>query len=222
MKKSQQQQELIDYLAEFVTQNKQDKMDTVIANRTRHVSLVLEDIFQPHNASAIVRSTECFGVQDIHVVADRNKFAATEGIALGASQWLSIKQYDETEACFAQLKKQGYRIVATTPHTNACFLSELPLDGKLALVFGTELEGLSKQALEHADEFVKIPMVGFTESFNVSVSVALSLYDTTQRLRASSIDWKLSPQDELDVRLDWLRAIVRGAPQLEKRFFAQK
>jgi len=218
----QQKQELIAYFAEFVTQNKKDKMDSVIVQRTRHVSLVLEDIYQPHNASAILRSAECFGVQDIHCVEDRNRFAATEGIALGASQWLTTQQHDTTKQCFDQLKKQGYRIIATTPHTKACSLPNLSLRGKMALVFGTEHTGLSEYALEHADEYVKIPMYGFTESFNVSVSVALCLYDVTQRLRTSNYEWKLSEEELIDVRLRWLRKIIRGSAQLEKRFFEQK
>ena len=123
---------------------------------------------------------------------------------------------------FQALKKQGYRMVATTPHTDAPYVHELPLEHKTALIFGTELTGLSDYTLKHADAFVKIPMFGFTESYNVSVSVALCLYDVIMRLHASAIDWHLDDHEQLDIRLQWYRRIVRASAELEKLFFEQR
>lgn len=210
---------LIAYLEQQITLNKRTKMDEIVRNRTRHVTLLLEDIFQQHNASAIVRSAECFGVQDLHIVQERFSFSVNTGVAMGSSKWISMHRYGNTPDAFKALKDQGYRIVATTPHATASNLEDLPLDGKIALVFGTENVGLSAYAMEHADEYVKIPMYGFTESFNVSVSAALTLYHVTTALRNSSIDWRLPADQELEVRLSWLRKAIRGVKEFERMFF---
>ena len=143
--------ELINYLLAHVTPNKIQKMNEIVQSRTKHVSLLLEDLFQQHNASAIVRSVECFGVQDLHVVQQRFKFSINTGVAMGSSKWISIHNYTSVQDAYIKLKDEGYRIVATTPHTNARYLEELPVDKKMVLVFGTENVGLSPWALEHAD-----------------------------------------------------------------------
>lgn len=210
---------LIAYLEQQITVNKRARMEEIVKNRTRHVTLLLEDIFQQHNASAIIRSAECFGVQDLHVIQDRFSFSVNTGVAMGSSKWISMYRYSNTPDAFKALKDQGYRIVATTPHAKASNLEDLPVDKKLALVFGTENVGLSAYAMEHADGYVKIPMYGFTESFNVSVSAALIMHHTTTRLRNSSYDWRLSSDDELDIKLFWLRKAIRGIKEFEKMFY---
>ena len=208
---------LLHALAEYVTPEKQKKMDEVLALRTRYITPVLEDVFQPHNASAIIRSTECFGVQEVHCVQDKYRFNVNQGVARGAAYWMNIRSHASMQSCIASLKEQGYRIVATTPHTDAYDLHDLPIDQKTALLFGTELTGLSEYSMANADTFVKIPMVGFTESFNVSVSVALCLYDVTQRLRRSSIKWQLTDEEKEDIRLQWYKRIVRASEQIERQ-----
>lgn len=220
--KLKEKKALLDYLLPFVTENKRDKMLAVIKDRTQHITVVLEDILQPHNASAVIRSCEIFGLQDLHVVQEKNKFLVTNGIAMGASKWIDMQQYNEIDACIQTLKDDGYRIVATTPHTDACLLPDLPVDKKLALVFGTEGSGISSRVMEQADEFVKIPMFGFTQSFNVSVSVALCLYDTVMRLHNSSINWQLNETQKIDTLLLWARKVLRNADALEKTFFDQQ
>lgn len=217
-----QKQALLVYLSQYATVNKLAKMDTVLQSRTRHITLVLEDLFQPHNASAIVRSSECFGIQDIHIIEKRNAFKAHCGIAMGAAQWLDLHYYDGIQSCFDTLKAKGYVIAATTLHPNAIPLSELPLDKKVALVFGTELTGITDKAVEHADYFVTIPMCGFTQSLNVSVSTALCLYQLTEKLKKSSLDWRLSHDEQVDILLTWLRRVVPAAEPLEKRFLSEQ
>jgi len=194
----------------------------VIKDRTQYVTVILEDILQPHNASAVIRSCEIFGLQDLHVVQEKNKFLVTNTIAMGASKWIDMQQYDQIDACIKKLKKDGYRIVATTPHTKACLLPDLSINKKLALVFGTEGSGISSRVLEQADEFVKIPMFGFTQSFNVSVSVALCLYDLIMRLHQSSVDWQLNETQRIDTLLIWVRKVLRNADALEKTFVNQQ
>ena len=154
----------------------------VLENRTRYVTVVLEDLFQEHNASAALRTCDIFGVQDVHVVQAQYKFKAVDTISMGASKWVDATSYSSVTDAISELKSQGYRIVATSPHLQSYALPDLPLDQKTALIFGSEQTGLSQAALAQADMYVKIPMFGFVESFNVSVSVALCLYDVYDAL----------------------------------------
>lgn len=214
-------QKLIEYLGTFITDNKKQKIAGVVAQRTRYVTTIVEDIFQSHNASAILRSCEIFGVQDVHVIEKQYKFAAKDSVAMGAADWIDILHYKDLTACLDQLKHAGYRIVATMPQPTAYYLPQLPIDHKVALIFGTEQKGLSEAALAAADMFVTIPMYGFTESFNVSVSVGICLYDIIHRLRQSPIAWQLTEEEKIDLVLAWYRRLVRGAKTLEKEFLAK-
>lgn len=218
---------LIDYLREFVTENKMEIFSAVLPTRTRHITIALEDIHQPHNASATVRSCDLFGIQDLHVIENRNRYTLSPGVSVGASKWVTMRRYsergaDNTAACIDSLRASGYRIVATTPHKNDVLLPDLPIDQPLALLFGTEETGLSERALEMADEFVKIPQVGFTESFNISVSVALVLYELTQRLWKSEIKWHLGDEEQKILLLTWMQKTLARFPQLVKAFFEEE
>jgi tRNA (guanosine-2'-O-)-methyltransferase len=208
---------LIEQLWQFVSENKRHIMSNVIQHRTRHVTVVLEDIFQPHNASAILRSCDIFGVQDVHVTEAKYTFKAISSISMGATKWVDVYQHATTADAIAQLKAQGYLIVATTPHTNSCELPQLPIDKKMALVFGSEQTGLSQEAMQQADMFVKIPMYGFVESFNVSVSVALCLYDVITRLHKSLIAWQLSQEEKENLLLQWMGKVSKTAALLQSK-----
>lgn len=214
--------ELIEYLSGFISENRRQKFVEVIRWRTRHITVVLEDIYQPHNASAVLRSCDCFGIQDIHVIENRNRYTVNPDVALGSPKWLNLHKYKQAEnntlSCLRSLKEKGYRIVATSPHKNDCNIEDLPIDGKLALVFGTELEGISDTVREQADEFVKIPMFGFTESFNISVSAAICLHTLVNRLHRSGIKWQLEEKEKEEVLLGWLRNSINRSELLEKEF----
>ena len=222
MTKHEYNQQLTDYLSGFVTEARLNKFNSVIRNRTRHITVALENIFQPHNASAVLRSCDCFGIQDIHIIENEFKYEVNDEIALGSSKWLTLVHHsgeeNNTRACINQLRAEGYRIIATTPHKNDCSIEELPVDTKLALFFGTELNGISQDIIKEADGFVKIPMFGFTESFNISVSVALSLYELTNRLRKSDTNWHLTDEENTEIKLSWLKNSIRDAKLLEKEF----
>lgn len=219
--------QLVEYLREFATEDRWERINTVIDKRTRYISVILEDIYQPHNASAVLRSCDCFGIQDVHIVENKNEFSPNQGITIGADKWISLHSYNKpgknnTKHCYRQLKKQGYKIIATTPHEDDVTIDEVSLDQKMALVFGAELTGLSDHALEYADGYAKIPMVGFSESFNISVSAALCLYDLSTRLRKSRDDWKLEESEKLDLRLNWLKKSVRAPDKLIKRYMEEE
>ncbi len=214
--------EKIKYLTGFVTEKRIETFKKIIEYRTKYITVVLEDIYQSHNASAVVRSCDCFGVQDLHIIENRNKYEVNPDVALGASKWLNMIKYNENENntldCIRELKKQNYRIVATTPHRNDKMLPDFDLyKGKTALFFGTEMRGLTDTVMENADEFVRIPMYGFTESFNISVSVAISLYDLTERLRKSDIDYLLTNTEKQEILLKWLKQTVKNSDEILKR-----
>lgn len=217
---------LLEKMLEHISENKTNLFNEIIENRTRHITVVLENIFQPQNASAVLRSCDCFGVQDVHIIENNNKFETNRDVALGSTKWLDLIRYNKSEnnsaECFSSLKKKGYKLIGTTPHENDSMIHELPLDQPVALVFGTELTGLSDVAMKEMDGFVKLPMYGFTESFNISVSVALSLYDTTERMRKMDFDWHLTEEEKITTKLNWVRKVIKHSAKVEKEILARK
>jgi len=216
-------QQLTEYLQQFVSERRVGLFDRILHHRTRYITVVMEDIFQPHNASAVLRTCDCFGVQDVHIIENRNSYSVNPDIALGSDKWLTLVKYsradDNTSDAYSELRRLGYRIVATTPHKGDVTLEDFDIEkGKAAFVFGTELKGLSSQAINRADEYLRIPMFGFTESLNISVSAALILHHITTRLRGSRVDWKLEPEEIVSIKLDWLRKTIKKADLLEKQF----
>jgi tRNA (guanosine-2'-O-)-methyltransferase len=218
----EKKKQVFEEFAQYITQARRTKIEHNAQQRTRYVTVVLEDIFQGHNISAVLRSCDGFGIQDVHIIEDKHRYNVREEVAKGAAQWLSLKHYMRTEGagvedCFAELKSAGYLLVATTPHEKDMLIEDIPLDKKIALVFGTEQSGLSSYALSHADMYVKIPMYGFTESFNISVCAGISLYELTKRLRASSFEWKLSPEELIDLELEWLGKTTYRTDQIRQK-----
>lgn len=218
------QKEIIYYLSEFVTPERLQLFDRILEHRTSYLTIVLEDIFQPQNASAVLRTCDCFGIQNIHIIENRNEFTVDREVAMGASKWLSLNKYNQKKNnsldAVKKLKDAGYRIVATSPHLNDNLLPDFDLTkGKAAIVFGSELPGISETIMNEADEYLKIPMYGFTESFNISVSAAVILYQLAMKLRElPEINWKLSEQEKDEIKLAWLRATIKRSSLLEKRF----
>jgi len=215
-------QKLLNFLLEYITPERKAKFDAVLNRRTRHLTVVLEDIFQPHNASAVLRSCDLTGVQDVHIIENNYVYDINPDVVVGSTKWLNLYKYNEqpnnTIQAFEALRNNGYRIVATSPHQDGYTPETLPLDKPLALVFGTEKTGLSDYALEHADDFVRIPMVGFTESFNISVSAALLLYTLSRRLHNSDIRWQLSCDEKDELLLQWCRNTIKRVEVLEETF----
>lgn len=219
--------ELIQFFSNMVTPERERLFHTVLQNRTKYITVVLENFYQSHNASAVMRSCDCFGVHDMHIIENGNEYAVNPDIALGSSKWVNIIKYNQlkenTSVCYQELRKKGYRIIAATPHKGAKMLDDFNLlNGKIALVFGTELEGLSEFALKNADEHLRIPMFGFTESFNVSVSASVILYKLTSELRKSGINWELTSDEKQEILLQWLRQSVKQSKVLENEFFKKK
>jgi tRNA (guanosine-2'-O-)-methyltransferase len=215
--------EKIEFFKQFVTEKRYELFEKVIEERTQYITVLLEDIYQPQNASAVLRSCDCFGVQDVHIIENKNEYRLNPEVALGSSKWLSLKKYNALENntldAINVLKKQGYRIIATGPHNEDSTPETFDIrKSKFALMFGSELPGLSDIALANADEYLKIPMYGFTESFNISVSAAVIMNRLTQRLRSSDINYKLSKDKRNEILLDWLRSNVKNPEAMDEKF----
>ncbi len=214
---------MLAFLSQFITDERKQRFEEVLDFRTRHITVVLEDIFQPHNASAVLRSCDLTGVQDVHIIENNFTFDVNPDVVMGSTKWLDIHRYNEEEfntpAVIEQLKSKGYQIVATCPHRDDYTPETLPLDRPVALFFGTEKTGLTDYVLDHADQYVRIPMVGFTESFNISVSAALLVYTLTRRLREQTdLDWHLSEEEKNEVRLEWSKRTLNRIRQYERKF----
>ncbi len=209
---------------EIISEHKIELFNRVASERTKHITLGIENIFQEHNASAVLRTCDCFGIQDLHVIEKNNEFAINRDIALGAGRWIDVYNYgseNPSEECMKYLKNKGYKIVATTPHTDSYTINDIPLEQPLAFFFGTEQEGLSTSVLKNADYTVKIPMFGFTESFNISVSVAILLNTIRKRLEDSKIEWKLSELEQTILKIEWCKKILKSGDALENEFKKQ-
>ncbi|WKC85002.1 TrmH family RNA methyltransferase [Borreliella lusitaniae] len=205
----------IDVLSKFITDEKKARIEKVLSHRTNYLTFALEDIFQSQNASATIRTGEILGLSDIHVIDNKNKYVLNPDITLGSSQWINLNKYKNPKFAIDKLRSDGYSIVATSLDKQSINLENFPINNKMAVFFGTELTGLSSQVLEAADLYVKIPMHGFTQSYNISVAVGIVMYSLSIRLRKSSIDYLLNDSEKSNLRLKYYRQVVKNYQFIE-------
>lgn len=210
---------LFEYLQTYLTDRRKQLFATVLAERTRHFTVVTEDVYQLHNTSAVMRSCDVFGIQDLHVVEELKGKRVDKEIAMGAQKWVSLHRYNNIVGCMKTLKDRGYQLIATTPHNDSTLLQDFDVSKKSAFFFGKESAGLSDTVLEHADGFLKIPMFGFTESLNISVSAAIILQQVVHRMRTSGIDWHLSEAEQLELKMEWTKRTIKNAEEIIKVYF---
>ena len=214
---------LITYLEGFVTEKRKNTFKNILLNRTRHFTVVLEDIFQQHNSSAVIRSCDVFGIQDIHIIENKYHSKVSKHVAKGSQKWLNLNNYKEdknnTKNCLTRLKNEGYQIIATSPHNNTCTLHDLDISKKSAFIFGVEKSGVSEEVLINSDEILTIPMVGFTESLNISVAAAIILENLTNKLRNSNYEWRLSEKEQEIIYANWLEKSIKNVDEIKNRFF---
>ncbi len=216
---------LIEYLSRFVTLQRINTFSRVLNFRTRYFTVVLEDIYQSHNASAVLRSCDCFGIQDVHIIENHNEYNINPDVTLGSNKWLTIHRHNKEENntldVIRHLRKSNYRIIATSPHAE----KEVEIEdfdvseGKAAFIFGNELKGISDVVKENADEFLRIPMYGFTESFNISVSVAIVLHNLVTRLHQSEVLWQLTVPQKKELILNWLKNTIKHPELLQNEYY---
>jgi tRNA (guanosine-2'-O-)-methyltransferase len=216
-------QQLIDHLAGYVSPERITRMRQVLANRTRYVTLVLEDVYKARNASATLRTCDALGVQDVHIIEKTSPFSLERDVELGSARWLTLHRYRDAGAhtaaeCYTALRAGGYRVIATSPNAAGATLDAIDLDRPLALVFGNEERGMSEYALRAADGTLRLPMYGFTRSFNISVSVAIALAGVIEKMRASGAAWELTAPERTELILEWMRKSIRRCDLIEQKF----
>ncbi|MCH4552501.1 TrmH family RNA methyltransferase [Aestuariibaculum lutulentum] len=212
-------EKLLEYLETYLTDSRREKFHKVLEQRTKHFTVATEDVYQLHNTSAVIRSCDVFGIQEVNIVEERNSKRIDREIAMGAQKWVDLNRYHTVKDCITDLKQKGYQIVATTPHTNDCELHEFDATKKSCFFFGRETEGLSDEVLNAANSYLKIPMYGFTESLNISVSAAIILQHVTTKLKHSDIDWQLTEQEKLEKRLDWVKKTIKSYDDIVARYY---
>jgi tRNA (guanosine-2'-O-)-methyltransferase len=220
---SEKEKLLLQHFAKFISDHKKNFIAKVLADRTRQVTVVLENIYQSQNASAVLRTCECLGVQDVHIVENTAKYELNVRVLKGSDKWLTLKRYrqknvNNTELCYQALKHDGYRILVTDPAEDGLSIDEVDPSEKIAIVFGNELNGTSSYAIAHADARVRIPMYGFTESLNISVSAAICLSTVLGKLRREGVFVGLSEEEQQMLTLSWYRKIVKRSEILEREF----
>lgn len=210
---------LLEHLESYLTPARKAKFKAVIAQRTKHFTVATEDVYQLHNTSAVIRSCDVFGIQEVNIVEEVNTKRIDREIAMGAQKWVDLNRFHSVKSCITDLKQKGYQIVATTPHESDTNLADFDVTPKSCFFFGRETEGLSDEVLNAADVYLKIPMIGFTESLNISVSAAIILQQVTTKLKQTDIDWRLTEQEQLEKRLDWCKKTIKSHKAIVKRFY---
>lgn len=213
---------LVEYLETYLTKNRIERFNKVLDNRTKHFTLATEDVYQLHNTSAVMRSCDVFGIQELHVIEERNVKRIDREIAMGAQKWVDLVRHHSTKEAIKAIKAQGYQIVATTPHEEDCDLADFDFTKKSCFFFGRETQGLSDEVMKAADCYLKIPMVGFTESLNISVSAAIILQAVTQKMRSSNLEWQLIETEKLQKRFDWCKKTIKSFDEILDRYLIQQ
>jgi tRNA (guanosine-2'-O-)-methyltransferase len=214
--------QLLQHLEGYLTEHRMERFAKVLSQRTKHFTVATEDVYQLHNTSAVMRSCDVFGIQELHIIEEQNSKDIDREIAMGAQKWVDLNRYHSVKDALKNLKAKGYQIVATTPHKKDSVLADFDITKKSCFFFGRETEGLSQDVIDEADCFLKIPMVGFTESLNISVSAAIILQDVTTKLKASDVAWQLSEEEKLEKRLDWCKKTIKSYSQVIERFYENK
>ncbi|WP_157206758.1 TrmH family RNA methyltransferase [Mariniflexile maritimum] len=214
--------ELLEHLESFLTHSRKEKFAKVLAQRTKHFTVAVEDVYQLHNTSAVIRSCDVFGLQEVNIIEARNSKRIDREIAMGAQKWVDLNRFQSATDCIAHLKQKGYQLIATTPHANDCMLADFDVSKKSCFFFGSETEGLSEEVLKNADGFLKIPMVGFTESLNISVSAAIILQYVTTKLKQTTIPWQLLETEMLEKRLDWIKKTIKSYDEVVAHYYANQ
>jgi len=214
----QLEKQLFEYLQSYLTDHRRDLFNKVITLRTRHFTVATEDVYHLHNTSAVIRTCDVFGIQDLHVVEKQLGKRIEKEIAMGAQKWVNLFRYDTITDCMDTLRNNGYQIIATTPHGDSQLLHDFDVSIKSAFFFGKESDGLSDTVLNAADGLLKIPMHGFTESLNISVSVAIILQTVVTNLKQTNVNWQLSEKEQHEILFQWTKDTIKSVDEIMERY----
>ncbi len=223
-----QKAELTAYMNTFMRDERRDKLNNVLDNRTTHFCVAMEDLFYERNSGAIIRTADGYGIQNIHVIEPRDSFKSkvTNIISKGAEKWVTKTQHDDikngAKMCIDELRSQGYQIVATTPHKDGHTIHDFDISKKSAFFLGAEKTGISDIVMEEADDYIAMPIYGFTESYNVSVANGILLHELINRLRNSDIHWHLSEEERSDLFLDWTMKSINSSDMIADKFMEEQ
>ena len=207
-------------LAEFMTAERYGVLRGGVAMRTRYMTVLAENMYHGQNAAALIRHCDAFGVQEMHTVETLCRFEPNPVIARGSERWVDVHRHASTAEAVAELRRRGYRIVATTPHREDATPETFDVTkGPFALVFGTEHAGISDEAIAAADEFLRIPMCGLVESLNVSASAAILIYQLSERVRRTVDGWRMTEAEQAELMERWMRRSVKDADAILQRRF---
>ncbi|NND51318.1 MAG: RNA methyltransferase [Flavobacteriaceae bacterium] len=211
---------LLEHLESYLTNRRQQRFLEVVSQRTKHLTVAIEDVYQKHNTSAVLRSCDIFGIQEVHIIEAENDLQIDREIALGAQKWVDLYHYPSADTCIDNLRNKGYRIIATTPHETEHKLEDFDISEPACIFLGRETEGLSEVIFDRADSHLNIPMYGFTESLNISVSAAIILQHLTSKLRKSEIAWQLTEEEQLEKRIDWSKKTIKSINSVLEHYYA--
>ncbi len=200
-----QRSNIIEKLSSVINDERFVRLEEVLDQRTRYLTVVLDDIYLPQNASAVIRTSKCIGIQDIHIIEERNQHKTNRDVVKGSSKWMDLHRHESARTeCIENLKQQNYKIVAMTLSEDSIPLEELPINEKLSLCFGCEDTGLHKEIENNADYKVQIPITGFTQSYNLSVSAGISLYYLMYKIKETNQNWQLTKEEKEKLLIKWL------------------
>lgn len=204
-------------LVPMLTAERIARIDEVLARRLASVTLAVEDTYDPHNAAATIRTAEAFGLQDLHVIEPHERFSAAKGVTRGAHKWIDLHRWPSAEATAGALRAAGFRVYATLPGAEHS-IEDVDVGSPLAVVFGNEHAGLSQDAIRACDGALSVPMFGFTESYNLSVTVALAMSRLAARRRAYiGAPGDLGAARRARLRARWFALGIRGVVQILER-----
>lgn len=210
-----------EYLQQFLTEERLEKINHFSVESSDFVLPIIEDVYQYRNAAAIVRSVEACGFHKIVAMESENEFNPNLRVTKGAETWVEVERLPHNIDSLKEIKNRGYKIVAVSPEKNATLLSDFKITKPVALVFGTEKEGVTKEILDFADETLAIPMYGFTKSFNVSVAAAICVYELKQKLLKSNISYKLSEEKLSDLKVRWAVNAIKSGEQILQKYIKE-
>ena len=214
-------QEIFEYLKQFLTEERLQKIEHFAEESSDFVLPVLEDVYQFRNAAAIVRSVEACGFHKVIALEEENVFDPNLRVTKGADTWVEVEKMPATLQSLEDIKNRGYKILAVSPEKHASMLPDYQVTEPIALVFGNELEGVSEEILDFADQTLAIPMYGFTQSFNVSVAAAICMYELKQKLLKSGIDYKLSEDQKLKMKIRWAVNSIRSGEEIYTKYMRE-